>query len=114
MDRQSQDARVAVERALGAVAVVHVPVNHRDTFEPPDCPRMVHRDCPVSEQAKAHGLIRQCMVPRRAQQGVGVVHIAVEHGVNCGNGATRSKGGNVEASRPHRCARADLTTFTSA
>ena len=63
------------EDGLGAVPVVGVEVHDQDLPDPFG-QRMPRRDGNVVEQAEAHGGFRLGMVPRRADDGKGVLRLA--------------------------------------
>jgi hypothetical protein len=68
MRREVKDAGVTVEDVLGAVAVVHVPVQDGDPFQPsrkgvPDC------DGCVVREAEPHPVVPPCVVSGRPGDG---------------------------------------------
>ena len=59
VERDREHARIVVERALRAVAVVDVPVDDRDAREPARAAQVVRGDRDVAEDAEAHALARR-------------------------------------------------------
>ena len=99
VQRHRQYRRVGVERVLGAVAVVDVPVDDRD---PPDAAvglGVVHGDRDVAEHAEAAPATGLGMVTAGSDQGVGVVDPAVEHRVDRRDAAAGGEAGDLEAAR---------------
>ena len=101
MERNGEHVRIAVEGGLGAVAVVHVPVDGGDPFKPMNRARMLDADDGVAEQAEAHGEIGQRMVARRAAQHIGIVDLAREHGVEAFDGSACREQRNLVTALAH-------------
>ena len=102
VQRDREHVGIAPERRLGAVAVMHVPVDDRD---PPDavCGTQVQRgDRDVAEHAEATAARRLGVMARRSHEGVHGVDPAVEHRIGGDHAATRREPRDLEAARPER------------
>ncbi len=71
MGRHVQHVRIVVEDVLGAVAVVHVPIDDRHAL--PGCCELRRSDRDVVEEAEAHRPVGHGMVSRRAARRKGDV-----------------------------------------
>ena len=85
-DARHQDALVAGDDVLGAVAVMDVEVDDRDPLEAAHVERMARRDGDVVEEAEAHRLLARRVVAGRAHGAEGVVDLAVDDRVGGGDG----------------------------
>ena len=88
-----------VEAGLGAVAMVHIPVDDGGPHRSDLGPQCLERQRDVGEQAETHRGIGQAMVPRRAGNDIGIVQPAgkdIRHGLLDQPGR---QGGNFERSR---------------
>ena len=81
MEGDGEHARVAVEGGLGAVAVVHVPVDDRDALHAVHGEAVVDGDRDVAEDAEAAAHRRLGVVAGRAHERVAVVELAGDHRV---------------------------------
>ncbi len=77
-----EDGTVLVEDLLGAVAVVHVPVDDQHLADAVLPLRISGGDAGVVENAKAHAAFGRGMMSRRTHQAEGIVRLAAEHGVD--------------------------------
>ena len=79
MDGAEEQAGVVLERRLGAIAVVHVEVDHR---HPGHAQRLgfARGDGHIGEQAEPHGLVRLRVVARGTHGGEGAISLAARHG----------------------------------
>ena len=102
MQGDREHAGIVVERRLGAVAVVDVPVDDGDASEAARGAQVVCRDGDVAEQAEPHALARERVVTRRAAERVDVVDLAVEHGVAGGHHAAGREQGDLVRAGPER------------
>ena len=91
---------VLVEDALGAVAVVHVPVHHRGPGDAVGVARVVYRDPDVGEDAEAAAEIRLGVVAGGTHQRVAVVDRTRDHRVHHRDGAARGEAGDLVAAVP--------------
>ncbi len=66
VDRDRQHLGIVVKHRLGAVAVMHIPIQHHHPLRQPGGLRGTHRDADIVEQAEPVGQIGQAMMPRRA------------------------------------------------
>ena len=66
MQADEQDGRVAFEGVLGAIAVMHIPVDDRDPVHPALTAGIGCAYGHVIKEAKAHGPVALGMVPGRA------------------------------------------------
>src|SRR3546814_4690761 len=62
--RGIEQVRIAPERRLGAVAVMHVEIHHRDAVEAVHRACMQRADSDVVEEAEAHGAVRLGVMAR--------------------------------------------------
>ena len=76
VDRAVEHLRLPGEAVLGAVAVVHVPVDDHHPFVAQSLARPAGADGHVVEQAEAHGLVTLRMVPGWPDQAETVVDLA--------------------------------------
>ena len=97
MDRHGEHRRVLVEGLLRAVAVMHVPIDRGDAPEPVRRARMQGGDRDIAEQAEAQSAVALGMVAGRADQRVGVAHLALDHRIHGRDGAARGEAGDLEA-----------------
>ena len=81
---------------LGAVAVVNVPVDDGDTTDARARLRVPDADGDVREEAEPHAEVGQGVVAGRADERIGVVDGAVEHGVDRGDRAPGGEPGDLE------------------
>ena len=89
VDRHRQHIVAVVERLLRAVAVMHIPVERGDPRQPAVGQRVHRGDRDIAEDAEAAPAVALRVVPRRAHQRVGVVHLVVEHRVDGGDRPAR-------------------------
>src|SRR4051794_22806043 len=83
MHREKVNRRVVVKNTLSAVAVVNIPVDDRDVFDLLILVLSVAGgDGDIVEQAKAHGVLRRSMMPRRPDRDERIGGLAVHDGVN--------------------------------
>ena len=80
--RKIQDPGVFVERVLGPVAVVQVPVHDEDPLHPVDLDRMHGPDGDVVEDAEPRRAACLGMVARRPHEGKGVAQVALDDAVH--------------------------------
>ena len=78
-DAAHQHAVIARQNVFGAVAVVHIKVNHRHAFEVMAIQRVLHAHGHVVEKTKAHGLVARGMVTRRAHGTKSIFQLARNH-----------------------------------
>ena len=102
VERDREHAGIVVERALGAVAVVDVPVHDRHAREPARLAEVVRGDRDVAEEAEAHALARERVMAGRAHERVDVVGVAVEHGVAGRHDAARREQRDLVGARAER------------
>ena len=62
-----------VEHRFSPVAVMHIPVDHRDPPLMPRCAGGSDGNADIVQQAEPVGPIGQAMMPRRARQGIGIL-----------------------------------------
>ena len=84
-----QDAVVARDDVLGAIAVVDVKVHNRHPFQAMALQRIFGGNGHIVEKAKAHGLVTAGVVPRWAHGTKSVFELACQHGVGGIDGGTR-------------------------
>ena len=94
MKRDRQHFGVGQEDRLGAVAVMHVPIEDGDAPCQAMCLCRAHGNCDVVQQAKAIRPVGQRVVPRRARQGIGVSRLPAQDGHDRADGKARRKGGD--------------------
>jgi MoxR-like ATPase len=83
-----QHPLVAGNDVFGAVAMVHIEVDHGHTLQPAHIERVARCHGDVVEKAEAHGLAASGVVARRAHRTERVLHLAVDHRVGgCHRGA---------------------------
>ena len=82
MERDEQDRVVAADDRLGAVSVMHVPVDDRDTLDAELRLRVTCRDDGVGEDAEAHRPIGERVVARRPHERE-AAHLDGAHGAPC-------------------------------
>ena len=82
VERDEQDRVVAADDRLGAVSVMHVPVDDRDTLDAELRLRVTGRDDGVGEDAEAHGSIGERVVARRPYERE-TAHLDGAHGAPC-------------------------------
>ena len=82
MDRDRQHVGAVVENALRAVAVVDVPIDHRDLADAVLRLGRIDGDGDVGEEAEAHRLVGKAVVPGGAAQRIGVARPAGDDGVD--------------------------------
>ena len=114
MQRDRQHVGIAPEGLLGAVAVVHIPVHHRDSAHAARRPQVEGGDRDVAEHAEAAARLRLGMVPRWAHERVHRADAPFEHGVGRDHAASRREPRDVEASRPERRAIARIAAGSGA
>ncbi|MDT4851905.1 hypothetical protein FQZ97_861140 [compost metagenome] len=102
VDRQRQHIVAVKEDRLGAITVVHVPVQHRHAANTVAGLGGFHCDGDVRQVAEAHAAIGQAVVPRRPRQGIGVVQFAAKHRIHRRDGQPRRLPGDLVGARPHR------------
>jgi hypothetical protein len=100
--RAEHHARVLVERILGAVAVVHVEIQHRDPLQAVGGDRVRGADRDVVEDAEAHGLAARGVVPGRAHRAERAPRRARHHHVRGGDDRTRRAQRRRKRARVHR------------
>jgi len=98
--RHVEDVGVGVEHLLGAVAVMHVPVDDRDAVESARA-RVRRRDGRVVEEAEAHRLVRAGVVSRRSHESDAALHRPVEDGVRERDGSAGGELGDGDALGAH-------------
>ena len=112
--RHHQHPRIVAKDVLGAVAVVHVEVDHRHPLQPVLLERVgrAHRD--VVEEAESHGPAALGVMPGRAHAAEGVARLApqITRSVACttapaARSAARSECGFIAVSGS-RCTRPRL------
>ncbi len=108
MQADRQDIGVIPEDRLGPVAVVDVPIEHRNTAGQSFGLRRPDRHGDIVHQAEAVGEIGGAMVPRRAGKRVGVARLAGQHGPHGGLRQTGRKRRNLVAARTEGGAQAQL------
>jgi hypothetical protein len=86
MDRQREHIAFIVKRTLGTVAMMHIPVKHRDAPNLTQCPRTLYRDGNIAQQAKTPPAIRLGMMPRRPAECVGAASYTQSDILYCSNG----------------------------
>ena len=77
-----QHAAVLIEDVLGAIAVMHVPIDDGDFLRPVLLLAMTCGDGDVVEQAETHALGRSCVVAGWAHGAEGVFDLASENGID--------------------------------
>ena len=82
MHRNGQDVRIVIENRLGSVAVVHVPVDHRDAQVGARAARGADGDGDIGEEAEPHRVVGQAVMSRRSGQRIGVLVLAVQYAFN--------------------------------
>ena len=85
-DARHQDALVAGDDVLGAVAVVDVEVDDRDALEAAHVERVARGDGDVVEEAEAHRLVARRVMAGRAHRAERVGDVAVDDRVGGGDG----------------------------
>jgi len=78
VDGYGERLAVTVKDLLGAVAVVHIPVDDRDPAQTEDGSRPCEGHPDVGEDAESHSGIRPRMMSRRPDQRIGVGDRAVQ------------------------------------
>ena len=73
-----QHIRVVQKDRLGAVAVVDIPIDHRETPGQTCGARGLNGDGDIGQQAKSIGHVGQTMMPGRARQRIGIGQIAAQ------------------------------------
>ena len=84
MGRAIKQIGIGPEDVLGAVAVVHVEIDHRHAFGTMGGACVVGGDRGLVEEAEAHGAAAFGMMARRAQGAEDIVGLAREHGIDAG------------------------------
>lgn len=102
MQRQRQHVAVLPIDVLGAVAVVHVPVEYRHLAEAMAGLGALDSDGNIGQEAEAHRLIRQAVVARRTRQRIGVIQLALQHRLHRRAGQPGGELGDFIAARPQR------------
>ena len=102
VQRDRQRVRVVVVDPLGAVAVVHVPVDDRDPSEPGLRAGLLHRHRDVGEDAVAASPVALGVVPGRPDQREGDVDLAVDDSPHRRVGTPGRAAGDVVGARPER------------
>ena len=72
MDRNSQNIRSVIVDRLGAIAMMYVPIDHRNTLNAMSRLRRFYRDGNIGKQAEAHRFIGKAVMASRPAQGVAV------------------------------------------
>ena len=101
MERDREDRGIGVERVLGAVAVVRVPVDDRDSPDAQRFLRMPDCDRDVPEDAAAHAPVGDRMVARRPHEGVRVVDDPLDDGVDGRDAGAGGEQRDLEARAVH-------------
>ena len=103
VDGAEEDGGILGEHRLGAVAVVHVPVEHEHARAAVLVERAAGGDGDVVEQAEAHGTPRLRMVARRAESAEGRARSARRHQrVDHRHRAAGGVDGRVVGARAHQ------------
>ncbi len=103
-----EHARVVPEDVLGAVAVVHVPVEHEDPFPPFGQGGGGHGH--VVQEAEAHGLVPGGVMARGPHRHEGHIALSGLQGVHGGEGGTGGEDGRVPRARRRPGVGVDGTT----
>jgi len=104
---------VASNDVLGAIAMVHIEVDDRDTLQSMRCQCMACRDGDVVEEAKAHCRAVRRMVTRWAHRTEGIAHLACHHRVGGGDGRTGGTANRGPGAGPgHRVGVEDMGSAT--
>ena len=90
---------IRVENILRAVAVVHVPIENRDSLDAVDGLRVPGRHGDMVEKAEAHGAIRRRMVSGRSHRAKGVIDASGQRRIDGVHHATRRQSGNFPRTR---------------
>ena len=99
MQRDRERVRVVDERALGAVAVVDVPVDDGDPADAELVAGLHHRQREVGEQAVAAAPVALRVVARRTHQRVGVVDLAGDDRAHRGRRTAGREQGDLPRAR---------------
>src|SRR5690606_19367160 len=99
VDAEVEDAAVLVENVLGAVAVVHVPVDDGDALQSVDGAGVTGRDGDIVEDAETHAPVGGGVVSGRADCTEGVAVFPGDHGVDRFEQAPGSAPGNGQGAR---------------
>jgi hypothetical protein len=83
-------AFVIQKSGLRTVAVMRVEVNDHHALQTV-CERILRGDGDVAEDAKSHRAVRLGVMPRRADDGKGILCLALQHRPRAGDDAARRK-----------------------
>jgi len=97
VERNEEHRRVVVERGLGAVAVVDVPVDDHHALGLVDQAGVLRGDRHVVEDAESHPFVGDRVMSRRAHAGIGVIGAPFEDRVGRGEGAAGGEQGDLVA-----------------
>src|SRR4051812_16839565 len=103
MDRGVEQTGVVLEDVLGAVAVMHVEIDHRNAADAMDLARLLRPDGDIVEQAEAHGLGDLGVVAGRAGGAEGIARFPRHDSIDRStDGAGGAQGGLAGTGRQDR------------
>ncbi len=114
MQRDRQGVGVGIEDPLRAVAVMHVPVDRRDTAQLVRGAGMADRDGHIGEEAEAHASVGRCVVAGWPHQRIGILHVAPHHGIQRRHGTAGSQLRDFEAAPAEGCQNAGIAAVLGA
>jgi hypothetical protein len=80
---QVEHSRIEVKYFLGAIAMVHIPIDNEDTRNTMGVDCASRTNCGVVEQAEPHSLGSVGMVTRRTNSAERIGYLALEYGIDC-------------------------------
>ena len=79
MNGHGEHIVAVIKDRLGAVAVVHIPINDREPSGRTFGPCGFDRDRDIGKHAETVGMVRQCMMTRRPGQRIGILEVSVQY-----------------------------------
>ena len=107
VQRDEEDRGIVVESIMGAVSVVHVPVQNQHALGVAVCLKPSCGDRDVVEEAEAHRLIGRGMVARGPGRDEGVLDGALNDGPRRGDRRARAANRGIPRRRGHLRIRVD-------
>src|SRR4051794_9127279 len=84
MERNRECRWIGIEGRLGAIAMVHVPVDRGDTAQSVHFAGMQYGDHRIGEQAETHAETRHRVMAWRAYQRIGILDLAADDRIEGG------------------------------